>query len=163
MIVEEEKKIMKVELDLSAIQLKMLDESMTNLLENLSEEQKMTLISNYINYKFDKLTYEFQNSWGSKETKLSDFGNALIDCLQGKIVETVSEKTMQHENYKKIIEENIAEVIKKLPNILEEAISKHAAETLCNNKYEIESRIQTELWNMRREIESRQAGNVRDY
>ena len=152
---------MKVEFDLSALQLKMLDESMTKLLENLSEGQKMTIVSNYINHKFDVIEAE-SNSYNScsayyrnDEKKLSAFGKELVCALQEKITETVSKMVMEHENYKKIIDENTEKIINRLPEILEKAISNHAAETLCNSKYEIESRIQMELCQMRQEIANR--------
>lgn len=149
---------MKVELDLSALQLKMLDESMTKLLENLTDEQKMTIVSNYINHKFDVMEEKNSLNYNScaayyrnDETNLSAFGKELVSSLQGKITETVSKMVMEHENYNKIIEKNTTEVINKLPDILEKAISNHVAETLCNSKYGIESRIQTELWNIRQQ------------
>ena len=146
---------MKVELDLSALQLKMLDESMTKLLENLSEEQKMTIVSNYINHKFDALEYEFQNSWGSKETKLSEFGQKIVTCLQEKITETVSTMVMEHENYQKIIDENTEKIINKLPEILEKAMSKHIAENICTSKEKIYDAVQSEMDHIRYMINNR--------
>ena len=146
---------MKVELDLSALQLKMLDESMTKLLENLSEEQKMTIVSNYINHKFDNLEVKsnFYNDSASyyrnSETELTKFGKELIFSLQEKITKTVSEMVMEHENYNKIIEENTEKIIKKLPEILEKAISNYIAENICTSKDKIYDVVHSEINDIR--------------
>lgn len=43
---------MKIELDVSAEQLKELDKGLTNLLSTLSEEQQVQLIQGYLNKQF---------------------------------------------------------------------------------------------------------------
>lgn len=66
---------MKIELEVSAEQLKELDKGLNNLLLNLNEEQQVQLIQGYLNKQFQDL-YEKDSYWSN--TELTDFGKQLI-------------------------------------------------------------------------------------
>ena len=136
---------MKVELNLSTEQLKDLDDNVTNLLNNLTDEQKIEIIKNYINFQFDKLSYTHKdNFWGDKK-EISEFGRKLITGLQDQITNSVSEEIMNDENLKSFINETIDNVKKDLPNIIETSISKYIVDNLFNSYHDIQEAIRYEI------------------
>lgn len=136
---------MKVELDLSEEQLKGLDEDLTSVLKNLSEEQKISIIQAYLIDKFNKFEYTYTTSWGSKETKISDFGKQLIDGLQNKIEDSISNKILKDEKLKSFIKDTIDNVEANLQNTIEKAISEYITENLFSNTDKIRYFIQEEF------------------
>lgn len=140
---------MKVELDLSEEQLKGLDEDLTSVLKNLSEEQKVSIIQAYLIDKFNKFEYTYTTSWGSKETKISDFGKQLIDGLQNKIEDSISNKILEDEKLKSFIKDTIDNVEANLQNTIEKAISEYITENLFSNTNKIRYFIQEEFQSRR--------------
>lgn len=140
---------MKVELDLSEEQLKGLDEDLTLVLKNLSEEQKISIIQAYLIDKFNKFEYTYTTSWGSKETKISDFGKQLIDGLQNKIEDSISNKILKDEKLKSFIKDTINNVEANLQNTIEKAISEYITENLFSNTDKIRYFIQEEFQSRR--------------
>lgn len=140
---------MKVELDLSEEQLKGLDEDLTSVLKNLSEEQKISIIQAYLIDKFNKFEYTYTTSWGSKETKISDFGKQLIDGLQNKIEDSISNKILKDEKLKSFIKDTIDNVEANLQNTIEKAISEYITENLFSNTDKIRYFIQEEFQSRR--------------
>lgn len=140
---------MKVELDLSEEQLKGLDEDLTSVLKNLSEEQKISIIQAYLIDKFNKFEYTYTTSWGSKETKISDFGKQLIDGLQNKIEDSISNKILKDEKLKSFIKDTIDNVEANLQNTIEKAISEYITENLFSNTNKIRYFIQEEFQSRR--------------
>lgn len=140
---------MKVELDLSEEQLKGLDEGLTSVLKNLSEEQKISIIQAYLIDKFNKFEYTYTTSWGSKETKISDFGKQLIDGLQNKIEDSISNKILKDEKLKSFIKDTIDNVEANLQNTIEKAISEYITENLFSNTDKIRYFIQEEFQSRR--------------
>lgn len=140
---------MKVELDLSEEQLNGLDEDLTSVLKNLSEEQKISIIQAYLIDKFNKFEYTYTTSWGSKETKISDFGKQLIDGLQNKIEDSISNKILKDEKLKSFIKDTIDNVEANLQNTIEKAISEYITENLFSNTDKIRYFIQEEFQSRR--------------
>lgn len=140
---------MKVELDLSEEQLRGLDEDLTSVLKNLSEEQKISIIQAYLIDKFNKFEYTYTTSWGSKETKISDFGKQLIDGLQNKIEDSISNKILKDEKLKSFIKDTIDNVEANLQNTIEKAISEYITENLFSNTDKIRYFIQEEFQSRR--------------
>lgn len=137
---------MKVELDLSTEQLNQLDGDLTDLLKNLTEDQKIEIIKGYINYQFDKLTYKYTTSWGHGE-ELSQFGKDLVSGLQGQIVKSISDDIMENENLKKLIEDTITNVTKDLEQIIRGAISDYVVNNLFSSKEQIHDNIMQQIYN----------------
>ena len=125
---------MKVELDLSTEQLQKLDDNLTNLLDNLTEEQRIEIIKSYINFQFDKLTYTYKTSWGNEQKELSKFGKDLVTGLQDLITKSISTEILEHENIKEIIEANIKEVENNIYNIISSAISRYIIDNLFTSR-----------------------------
>lgn len=140
---------MKVELDLSEEQLNGLDEDLTSVLKNLSEEQKISIIQAYLIDKFNKFEYTYTTSWGSKETKISDFGKQLIDGLQNKIEDSISNEILKDEKLKSFIKDTIDNVEANLQNTIEKAISEYITENLFSNTDKIRYFIQEEFQSRR--------------
>lgn len=121
---------MKVEIDLGEEQLKLLDESMSNLLENLTEEQKTKILSDYITNKFNNIEEETTNYYGRKENCLTDFGKQLVDNLQNKITKVVSDKVLDNESAKKIINDSVNAVVENIDEIVQKSITTYIVENL---------------------------------
>ncbi len=129
---------MKVELDLSAEQLNALDSEMTNLLKNLTEEQKISILQTYFLYEFRNIRYAEKSEYGYyRKDDLTDFGKAVINGLQNKITDSISEKILEDENLKKEITDIQEKVLKELPNTINKAITKYIVDNLFTDKKEI--------------------------
>ena len=141
---------MKVELDLSATQLEELDKSLTNLMENLTDEQRIEIVKSYVNFQFDKLEYSYHDDyWNRDKKEISEFGKKLIAGLQNQIVNSISEEIMKDEDLRKFIDETVNNIIKDLPEIIEESITKYVVENLFSSKYAIDEQIRRTLWERR--------------
>lgn len=141
---------MKVELDLSATQLEELDKSLTNLMENLTDEQRIEIVKSYVNFQFDKLEYSYHDDyWNRDKKEISEFGKKLIEGLQNQIVNSISEEIMKDEDLRKFIDETVNNIIKDLPEIIEESITKYVVENLFSSKYAIDEQIRRTLWERR--------------
>lgn len=141
---------MKVELDLSTTQLEELDKSLTNLLENLTDEQRVEIVKSYINFQFDKLEYSYHDDyWNRDKKEISQFGKELIDGLQNQITNSISEEIMNDDKLKSFIKETVDNIIKDLPNIIEESITKYVVENLFTSRYAIDEQIRRTLYERR--------------
>lgn len=140
---------MKVELDLSTEQLESLDKDLTDLLKNLSEEQRIEILKGYIIDKFDKLEHKYTDHWGTERTQLSQFGDELVKGLQDKISESVSEEIMNNVLDLDVIKKTTQNIKNQLPEIIENSISQYIVDNLFNNKQEIGDIINSYLWNIR--------------
>lgn len=134
---------MKIELEVSAEQLKELDKGLNNLLLNLNEEQQVQLIQGYLNKQFQDL-YEKDSYWSN--TKLTAFGKELIQGLQEQISKSVTSKLLEQENVKKEMDEITQKVLDTLPDIIPKAINEYIVGNLFQNKGEISTMINTIYW-----------------
>ena len=141
---------MKVELDLTEEQLNGLDEDLSQVLKNLSDEQKTSIIQAYLVDKFDKLEYKYKDRWGSENTQISDFGNSLIRGLQDKIEDSITSKVLGDENLQSFIKETVENVEKNLQTTIEKAISEYIVENLFQNRNQLSYYINDEI-NKRRD------------
>lgn len=134
---------MKIELEVSAEQLKELDKGLNNLLLNLNEEQQVQLIQGYLNKQFQDL-YEKDSYWSN--TELTDFGKQLIQGLQEQISKSVTSKLLEQENVKKEMDEITQKVLDTLPDIIPKAINEYIVGNLFQNKGKISTMINTIYW-----------------
>lgn len=134
---------MKIELEVSAEQLKELDKGLNNLLLNLNEEQQIQLIQGYLNKQFQDL-YKKDSYWSNIE--LTAFGKELIQGLQEQISRSVTSKLLEQENVKKEMDEITQKVLDTLPDIIPKAINEYIVGNLFQNKGEISTMINTIYW-----------------
>ena len=134
---------MKIELEVSAEQLKELDKGLNNLLLNLNEEQQVQLIQGYLNKQFQDL-YKKDSYWSN--TELTDFGKQLIQGLQEQISKSITDKLLEQENVKKEMDEITQKVLNTLPDIIPKAINEYIVGNLFQNKGEISTMINTIYW-----------------
>lgn len=134
---------MKIELEVSAEQLKELDKGLNNLLLNLNEEQQVQLIQGYLNKQFQNL-YKKDSYWSN--TELTVFGKELIQGLQEQISKSVTSKLLEQENVKKEMDEITQKVLDTLPDIIPKAINEYIVGNLFQNKGEISTMINTIYW-----------------
>ena len=134
---------MKIELEVSAEQLKELDKGLNNLLLNLNEEQQVQLIQGYLNKQFQDL-YEKDSYWSN--TELKDLGKQLIQGLQEQISKSITDKLLEQENVKKEMDEITQKVLDTLPDIIPKAITEYIVGNLFQNRGEINTMINTVYW-----------------
>jgi hypothetical protein len=134
---------MKIELEVSAEQLKELDKGLNNLLLNLNEEQQVQLIQGYLNKQFQDL-YKKDSYWSN--TELTDFGKQLIQGLQEQISKSITDKLLEQENVKKEMDEITQKVLDTLPDIIPKAITEYIVGNLFQNRGEINTMINTVYW-----------------
>lgn len=137
---------MKIELDVSAEQLKELDKGLTNLLSTLSEEQQVQLIQGHLNKQFENL---YNKSSYYSNTELTDFGKNLIQGLQKQITNSVTDKILEQENVKKEIDEITRDVLNNLPDIIQQSITQYIVNNLFLNKQHIYDIANTTYWQNR--------------
>lgn len=137
---------MKIELEVSAEQLKELDKGLNNLLLNLNEEQQVQLIQGYLNKQFQDL-YKKDSYWSN--TELTVFGKELIQGLQEQISKSVTSKLLEQENVKKEMDEITQKVLDTLPDIIPKAITEYIVGNLFQNKGEINTMINNIYWEHR--------------
>ena len=130
---------MKIELDLSADQLSMLDTGLTDLLKNLTEEQKISILQTYFLREFQGIRYSEKNEYGyyTRRDELSDFGKAIVKGLQEKISDSVSNKILEDENLQKELKRIEENLVNQLPNILSKSINTYILENLFTNRSHI--------------------------
>lgn len=137
---------MKIELEVSAEQLKELDKGLNNLLLNLNEEQQVQLIQGYLNKQFQDL-YKKDSYWSN--TELTAFGKELIQGLQGQISKSVTSKLLEQENVKKEIDEITQNVLNNLSDIIQKSITQYIVDNLFSNKQDIYDIADTKYWQNR--------------
>lgn len=137
---------MKIELEVSAEQLKELDKGLNNLLLNLNEEQQVQLIQGYLNKQFQDL-YKKDSYWSN--TELTAFDKELIQGLQEQISKSITSKLLEQENVKKEMDEITQKVLDTLPDIIPKAITEYIVGNLFQNKGEINTMINNIYWEHR--------------
>ena len=133
---------MEIRLDLSTEQLAYLDKDLTVLLKELTDEQKIEILKAYMINKFEN--WETKNSWGN--TVLTDFAKEIVNGLQKKICDAITEDVLQDENLKKAMEEVIEQVKKELGHTIEAGIINYIVLNLFNNKEDIEKMVYPKIW-----------------
>ena len=133
---------MEIRLDLSTEQLAYLDKDLTVLLKELTDEQKIEILKAYMINKFEK--WETKNYWGN--TVLTDFAKEIINGLQEKICDAITEDVLQDENLKKAMKEVIEQVKKDLGHTIEVGIINYIVSNLFNNKEDIEKMVYLKIW-----------------
>ena len=133
---------MEIRLDLSTEQLAYLDKDLTVLLKELTDEQKIEILKAYMINKFEH--WETKNSWGN--TVLTDFAKEIVNGLQKKICDAITEDVLQDENLKKAMKEVTEQVKKELGYTIEAGIINYIVSNLFNNKKDIEEMVYPRIW-----------------
>ena len=151
---------MKVELDLSTEQLENLDKGLTELLGNLTDEQKVSVIQTYLNEKFDKFYNEhnsisYYSSSCSKE--LSEFGRKLISGLQDKISNSISKEMLDNKDLKENLDMIVTDITSHMYDIVKNSLSTYIINNLFTNKETILTIMQSYI-NQHRDSNGRFCG-----
>lgn len=136
---------MKIELEIDAEKLELLDSNLTDLLSNLSAEQKTEIIKSYLLHQFDKWEIVTTTSWGTKQSSLSTFANEIISGLKDAIREDIFKEVMLDPSFVEQIGTLSKEIKEDFPNIVREAICNYVADNLFANKHSVRDQIYQEL------------------
>lgn len=130
---------MKIELEVDSEQLKLLDSGLKDLLTGLTEEQQIQLLQNYINNQLEGFRKRKETTYwrADPEYEYTDFGKQVIDGLQGRIQEGITQSILDKPTVQEYINETIQQVEQKLPEIIEKAIIQYTVDNLVSNKQEI--------------------------
>lgn len=142
---------MKVELDLSADQLTLLDKSLKDCLLSLTDDQMVQLLQNYIDNQLESFRVQKESSYWrtSPEYEYTDFGKQITDKMSKKIEEAITNEMLNKEEVTKYIDEVIENVKKDLQHTIESSISKYIIEHLFCNKDSLELEIMNTINMMR--------------
>ena len=143
---------MKVELDLSAEQLTLLDTSLKDCLLSLTTKQKTDLLQNYINTQLESFRVEkpYEGYYRSRpEYEYTDFGKQITDKMSSRIEKAITDKMLSNEELTKYIDEVIENVKKNLQETIESSISKYIIEHLFQDKNSLEDEIRNTIYRMR--------------
>ena len=141
---------MKVELDLSAEQLNLLDENLKDCLLSLTDSQKIDIIKNYMDNQLENFREPKRNGWGDTKYEYSDFGKQMIEGLQDKLKDSLQKTALENEEIKNYMNETIEWLKENISKIMQEAISKYIIENLFYNKSELENKVRGVIWSMQR-------------
>ena len=130
---------MKIELEVNSEQLKLLDWGLKDLLTGLTEEQQVQLLQNYINNQLEGFRKRKETTYwrADPEYEYTDFGKQVIDGLQDRIQESITQSILDKPTVQEYINETIQQVEQKLPEIIEKSIIQYAVDNLFSNKQEI--------------------------
>lgn len=130
---------MKIELEVDSEQLKLLDSGLKDLLTGLTEEQQIQLLQNYINNQLEGFRKRKETTYwrAEPEYEYTNFGKQVIDGLQDRIQESITQSILDKPTVQEYINETIQQVEQKLPDIIEKAIIQYAIDNLFSNKQEI--------------------------
>lgn len=130
---------MKIELEVNSEQLKLLDSGLKDLLTGLTEEQQVQLLQNYINNQLEGFRKRKETTYwrADPEYEYTDFGKQVIDGLQDRIQEGITQSILDKPTVQEYINETIQQVEQKLPEIIEKAIIQYTVDNLVSNKQEI--------------------------
>ena len=130
---------MKIELEVNSEQLKLLDSGLKDLLIGLTEEQQVQLLQNYINNQLEGFRKRKETTYwrADPEYEYTDFGKQVIDGLQDRIQEGITQSILDKPTVQEYINETIQQVEQKLPEIIEKAIIQYTVDNLVSNKQEI--------------------------
>lgn len=140
---------MKVELDLSAEQLNLLDENLKDCLLSLTDSQKEDIIKNYINTQLESFRKPKQSEyWDSTKYEYTDFGKQMIDGLRDKLADSIKQTSLENEEVKKCMNETIDWIKKNIKNIIQESISNYIINNIFYNKSELQNIVSNTVWRM---------------
>lgn len=130
---------MKIELEVDSEQLKLLDSGLKDLLTGLTEEQQVQLLQNYINNQLEGFRKRKETTYwrAEPEYEYTNFGKQVIDGLQDRIQESITQSILDKPTVQEYINETIQQVEQKLPEIIEKSIIQYAVDNLFSNKQEI--------------------------
>lgn len=143
---------MKIELEVDSEQLKLLDSGLKDLLTGLTKEQQIQLLQNYINNQLEGFRKRKETTYwrAEPEYEYTDFGKQVIDGLQGRIQEGITQSILDKPTVQEYINETIHQVEQKLPEIVEKAIIQYTVDNLFSNKQEIFDMCVQKYQDMRR-------------
>lgn len=136
---------MKIELEIDAEKLELLDSNLMDLLSNLSAEQKTEIIKSYLLHQFDKWEIVTTTSWGTKQSSLSTFANEIMSGLKDAIREDIFKEVMLDSSFVEQIGTLSKEIKEDFPNIIREAICNYVADNIFANKHSVRDQIYQEL------------------
>ena len=119
---------MKIELEIDAEKLELLDASLTDLLAGISAEQKTEIIKSYLLHQFDKWETVTTTSWGTKQSSLSAFANEVMSGLKSAIREDIFQEVMLDPSFVEQIGTLSKEIREDFPSIIREAICNYVAD-----------------------------------
>lgn len=148
---------MKVELDLSSDQLRYLDNSLTELVKNLTEEQQITILNNYMQTQMENLIIKNKGIScysSSSSTTLTELGQHLVNELQTRIAEAITDKVLETEDIKSLIDEYTKKVIDTLPSTIIESINQYIVDQIFLSKDRIQDMLMQQSYQLRSDMYS---------
>lgn len=148
---------MKVELDLSSDQLRYLDDSLTELVKNLTEEQQITILNNYMQTQMENLIIKEKSSnfySSSSSTTLSELGQHLVDKLQQRVANAITDRILETEDIKSLINEYTKKVINTLPSTIIESINQYIVDQIFLSKDRIQDMLMQQSYQLRNDMYS---------
>ena len=148
---------MKVELDLSSDQLRYLDNSLTELVKNLTEEQQITILNNYMQTQMENLIIKNKSTnfySSSSSTTLTELGQHLVNGLQARIADAITDKILETEDIKKLMEDYTKQVIDDLPSTIIKSINSYVVDQIFLSKDRIQDILTQQSYELRDEIYS---------
>ncbi len=148
---------MKVELDLSSEQLRYLDNSLTELVKNLTEEQQITILNNYMQTQMENLIIKNKNTnfySSSSSTTLSELGQHLVNGLQARIADAITDKILETEDIKKLMEDYTKQVIDNLPSTIMKSINSYVVDQIFLSKDRMQDILTQQSYELKNEIYS---------
>lgn len=140
---------MKVELDLSTEQLSELDKGLSNLLKTLTDEQKTEIVKEYLQNQMSNNFYKKHEGYFSNSyTELSDFGKKVMDGLQKKVAENITNNLFEDEEITKRIEDTTSRIIKNIDEIITKSLVTYIINNLFRDTNSIQYQIENTVNNM---------------
>ena len=148
---------MKVELDLSSDQLRYLDNSLTELVKNLTEEQQITILNNYMQTQMENLIIKNKSTnfySSSSSTTLTELGQHLVNGLQARIADAITDKILETEDIKKLMEDYTKQVIDNLPSTIMKSINSYVVDQIFLSKDRMQNILTQQSYELKNEIYS---------
>lgn len=148
---------MKVELDLSSDQLRYLDNSLTELVKNLTEEQQITILNNYMQTQMENLIIKNKSTnfySSSSSITLTELGQHLVNGLQARIADAITDKILETEDIKKLMEDYTKQVIDNLPSTIMKSINSYVVDQIFLSKDRMQDILTQQSYELKNEIYS---------
>lgn len=148
---------MKVELDLSSDQLRYLDNSLTELVKNLTEEQQIMILNNYMQTQMENLIIKNKSTnfySSSSSTTLTELGQHLVNGLQARIADAITDKILETEDIKKLMEDYTKQVIDNLPSTIMKSINSYVVDQIFLSKDRMQDILTQQSYELKNEIYS---------
>lgn len=146
---------MKVELDLSSDQLRYLDNSLTELVKNLTEEQQITILNNYMQTQMENLIIKNKSTnfySSSSSTTLTELGQHLVNGLQARVADAITDKILETEDIKKLMEDYTKQVIDNLPSTIMKSINSYVVDQIFLSKDRMQDILTQQSYELKNEI-----------